>query len=79
MTDLDDMLNLKSVKGEYLRLYATALSDFTDEILAKIKSETTDTLESIVTKYASKMYDISNADFEDNFNPYHGEEQDGAS
>jgi hypothetical protein len=65
-----------SVKGEYLRLYATTLLDFASDIAKRITdSSNSKTVVDLVIEYTGKLDDISNADFQDNFNPHHREEQ----
>jgi hypothetical protein len=66
----------QDIKAEYIRRFAIELTDFGGELLEHIKNPTK-SLEQITLIYASKIYDISNADFEENYNSDHRKEQNG--
>ncbi len=74
---MDEIADMKSVQGEYVRLMAIAITDGLDEVFKKIDGKLDKTLDDIVLEIAIRCYEISNADFEENFNPHHGEEQGG--
>lgn len=74
-TIMEEIADMTSVKGEYVRLMSLAITEGVDDILAKIKDESSKPLDKIILETAIKCYEISNADFQDNFNPNHGEEQ----
>jgi hypothetical protein len=64
----------RDIKAEYIRLFSLEITDFTRIMLAKLKGLETKPLEQLVDDCAKRIYDISNADFEDNSNVYHGKE-----
>lgn len=66
---------MRDTKEEYLSLYRQELANFTDCIIGKIKGTEQRSLIDLVELFANKMDDISNADFNDNFNPEHAAEQ----
>lgn len=75
ITIMDEIADMTSVKGEYIRLMSVAISDGIEEVLNRIKETTDKPLDKIILETAIKCYEISNADFQDNFNPHHREEQ----
>lgn len=66
---------MSDIKAEYIRLFGIELTNFGQELLNTVKQSETQSITDLVNKYSSKLYDISNADFEENFNPSHREEQ----
>lgn len=65
----------RDIKAEYIRLYGLELTNFGLELMERTKTGSQGDMTALVDKYANKINDISNADFEDNFNPDHGREQ----
>lgn len=71
-----EIADMGSVKGEYVRLMYIAIAESMEEVLKRIKEpKGAKPLEDIVLEAAVKCYEISNADFVDNYNPQHREEQ----
>ena len=72
--DVLGALETRDLKAEYIRLFSLAITDVVDEILDKVKGGNTKELQTIINEAAMKCWDISNADFQDNYNPFHGRE-----
>lgn len=73
---IDEIADMRSEKGEYIRLMSVAISEGIEDVLNRIKEERgSKELDTIILETAVKCYDISNASFGDHFNPNHGEEQ----
>ena len=66
---------MSSVQGEYVRLMSVAITDGMTDLMELIKKGESEKTQDIILKTAIKCYEISNADFGDNFNPHHREEQ----
>jgi hypothetical protein len=66
---------MRDIPAEYKRLIRIELLDLLEEQMDRINGKTRTSLHDSVQKYADRIYDISKADFEDNFNYSHAEEQ----
>ena len=72
---IDEIADMSSVQGEYVRLMSVAITDGMTDLMELIKKGESEKTQDIILKTAIKCYEISNADFGDNFNPHHREEQ----
>jgi hypothetical protein len=65
--------DLKSVRGEYMRLIELELTKFL--LSAAPRQAITDERKKKIRSTAIELYYILNADFEENYNPHHGSER----
>lgn len=68
-TQLGDRL-----KAEYLRLISLEVTTAIMRVMESIRKETPVDYTELIEETASRIYNITNADFEDNFNADHGNE-----